>query len=76
MSEWISVKDRLPEENADVLLYLEHEMYKEARIFIGYWTFGYRKIKYWHSTLQDYDYTPMEVKNQFWQPLPEAPKGE
>lgn len=62
MSEWISVDERLPEEEKEVLIFLETENYSGINI---------DKItnpkdgNLWSITLKDY------VK--FWMPLPEPP---
>ena len=62
VQEWISVKDRLPEKEQDVLV--------ADNGFIAVWTFY---GDYWedsHGWWQEFD----EVTH--WMPLPEPPKGE
>ena len=62
VQEWISVKDRLPEMEQDVLV--------ADNGFIAVWTFY---GDYWedsHGWWQEFD----EVTH--WMPLPEPPKGE
>ena len=61
-SGWISVDERLPEENARVLVYLTHQAYGHThmdtdRIYGGTWV-------RWSGSITH------------WMPLPEPPKGE
>lgn len=65
MSEWISVKDKLPELDTDVLLYWDESypcdigsMYKQRYFQRG------------NDNMGGYDVQP-----NFWQPLPEPPKS-
>ncbi len=81
MSEWISVKDRLPEDGVAALLYVENP-YGPKDYFIGYLSVdGYS----WVETAET---APMTLcghiiegcgslrKVTHWMPLPEPPKGE
>lgn len=61
MSEWISVKDRLPKELREVMFYDGEEMW-----------IGYRLGGLW---CEDY-FTFKESKITHWMPLPEPPKEE
>ena len=61
-SGWISVDERLPDENVRVLVYLTHQAYGHThmdtdRIFDGTWV-------RWSGSITH------------WMPLPEPPKGE
>lgn len=60
---WISVKERMPEENQNVLIY-------------GYWTGASGKVYYetWLACMKEFVYqgnVPIA-----WQPLPEPPKED
>lgn len=81
MSEWISVKYRLPEHNTPVLIFAEgkHEAFIGSTVIaithIGnqkiwpdspdYWTW----VSPWQYFMTDYEIT-------HWMPLPEPPSGE
>ena len=62
VQSWISVDERLPDENTRVLVYLTHQAYGHThmdtdRIFDGRWV-------RWSGSITH------------WMPLPERPKGE
>ena len=63
-SEWISVKDRLPEDDRNVLVYDDHD--------IQFWVA-------WHDECHNNWYT-QEGESVYgvshWMPLPQPPKGE
>lgn len=65
MSEWISVKDRLPEENINVLIYRRNMMNVYTYFGHGEWEDDYG---YWTRTEDD--------GITHWMPLPEPPKEE
>ena len=71
MSEWISVKDRLPEARVDVLICAGVEM------CVGYFNYGFF---YPSSAKTSYDMASSELDFEcevsHWMPLPEAPKDE
>lgn len=73
MSEWISVKDKLPENNVTVLAYCE----KTKKYFIG--NAIYRCFSdgvYWrHEGARGAMYT-VTSKVTHWMPLPEPPEEE
>lgn len=62
VSGWVSVKDRLPEEDADVLVW------NELGIEIAAYTTN--PVKRWYS------YTGQEVFAKYWMQLPEPPKED
>lgn len=74
MDKWISVKDRLPEYNTDVLVYAIGKSYDSVITITSYTDskFGFA-IKYWIEPWQYffYDYTITH-----WMPLPPPPKEE
>lgn len=57
---WVSVKDRLPEEDADVLVW------NELGIEIAAYTTN--PVKQWYA------YTGQDVFVKYWMPLPEPPE--
>lgn len=65
MSEWISVKDRLPKTDDYYLIYgLNDDMR------LGYWSTKYNKFIAFDD--DGYDYELYHITH--WQPLPEPPK--
>jgi hypothetical protein len=64
MSEWISVKDRMPPVHFNVLVYCGGNEYHIARI-----------DKYLHWYVEDGDYQ-LENEPEMWMPLPEPPKED
>ena len=63
VNEWISVKDRLPEEWNRVLVYIPH---------IDVMTFAKLRGGSWYAT-----WDSMKLDHvSHWMPLPEPPKGE
>ena len=79
MAEWISVKDRLPEEDTPVLIYAPNT----GGIWMAGYCGEYRVMQvqvrpaYWES-YGSYDecmeFKPQDVTH--WMPLPEPPEGE
>ena len=64
--EWISVEDRLPEDNSDVLAYLS--IGEEGRIYPANYAKGV-----WFDCIFN---APVTESTTHWMPLPEPPKGE
>ena len=66
VQEWISVKDRLPEEKADCIVYYQHAYCDND----GYWAIG----------MCFYDGEKFQLNPAYkvthWMPLPNPPKGE
>ena len=64
MNEWISVKDRLPEDNEVVVIVDEN----------GYFDVGYMAI--WGGQVQWCSHLLYDPKVTHWMPIPEPPKEE
>lgn len=72
--KWISVKDRLPEDNLNVLVYAIGDNENSVIAMTGYThkMYGYN-IEGWRSPWQYFFY---EYKITHWMPLPEPPKDD
>ena len=72
--KWISVEDRLPEDNLNVLVYAigDNENSVIAMTDYTHKMYGYN-IEGWHSPWQYFFY---EYKITHWMPLPEPPKED
>ena len=66
VQEWISVKDRLPDDDSDVLAYLR--IGEEGRIYPANYSKGM-----WFDCIFN---TPATNTTTHWMPLPQPPKGE
>ena len=66
VQEWISVEDKLPEDDSDVLAYLQ--IGQEGRIYPANYEKGV-----WFDCIFN---TPATGTTTHWMPLPEPPKGE
>ena len=66
VQEWISVDDRLPEDDSDVLAYSRNG--EEGRIYPANYAKGV-----WFDCIFT---TPATDTTTHWMPLPEPPKGE
>ena len=66
VQEWITVDDRLPEDNSDVLAYSRNG--EEGRIYPAIYAKGV-----WFDCIFN---TPVTDTTIYWMPLPEPPKGE
>ena len=64
--EWVSVKDRLPEEKVNCIVYYQHAYCDNA----GYWAIGF--CFYDGEKFQ----MGLSYKVTHWQYLPQPPKGE
>lgn len=67
-SGWISVKDRLPEDDKDVLVYDS----RSKEIIMASYNSDYEE---WDNLYNYYDYLPVD-EITYWQPLPELPEVE
>lgn len=69
VNQWISVKDRLPEPEKDVLVWYRYTWgagFTSYRFGISKW---YSYIKRWYEGC-----LPKDIEVLYWQPLPEPPK--
>ena len=64
--QWISVDDRLPEDDSDTLAYLQ--IGEEGRIYPANYAKGV-----WFDCIFN---TPVTESTTHWMPLPQPPKGE
>ena len=63
---WISVKDRLPEDETVVIAYVQHK--------IGWYRmFAWHDMYGWHSSASEFDDKDSDYVTH-WMPLPEPPK--
>lgn len=65
-NKWISVKDRLPEDNSNVMACLWIE--EEGRVYPAFYAHGV----WWDRVFS----TPTTNTTTHWQPMPQPPKGE
>lgn len=71
VDRWISVKDRLPEPEKDVLIWYRNTWgagFTSYRFGISRW---YSNIKRWYGGC-----LPKDIEVLYWQPLPEPPKED
>lgn len=66
VQEWISVKDRLPEDNSNVIACLW--IGEESRVYPAFYAHGV----WWDRVFS----TPTTNTTTHWQPMPQPPKGE
>ena len=66
VQEWISVDDRLPEDDSDTLAYLQ--IGEEGRIYPANYAKGV-----WFDCIFN---TPVTESTTHWMPMPQPPKGE
>jgi hypothetical protein len=69
VNQWISVKDRLPEPEKEVLVWYRYTWgagFTSYRFGISRW---YANIKRWYEGC-----LPKDIEVLYWQPLPEPPK--
>ena len=66
VQEWISVEDRLPEDNSNVIACLW--IGEESRVYPAFYAHGV----WWDRVFS----TPTTNTTTHWQPMPQPPKGE
>lgn len=66
MSEWISVKDRLPEDNGKYLVCVDGDKINPPYV-ITWW--------FWNGKFEDFQYFPSRHVTH-WMPIPEPPEVE
>lgn len=71
MAEWISVKDRLPEDADDVLCWYEYYRFGNYNRMFETYGIGYCYNGYWGGEVSN----GAKAKVLYWMPLPEPPKG-
>lgn len=70
MNEWISVKDRLPDEDGEVLIYMPNEDWEELIAIVPFSVEHKKFYSYSDEVAID-----QELKRiTHWMPLPEPPK--
>ena len=71
MDKWISVKDRLPENEKPVLTFVGYEDSMHGFMTVSaYFCFDKNPHWQWDGLLRD------EQRTLYWMPLPEAPKED
>lgn len=68
MSKWISVKDKLPDNEEVFLVYRGESKYPE--IELAYWNLNRKRFEYYDN--EYYGYGIDDITH--WMPLPEPPK--
>lgn len=74
MSKWISVKDRLPEIETSVLIYVSKEKEMHTAQFCNW---EKEICDNWHVSAGKYIYDPLVFEREevtHWMPLPEPPE--
>ena len=71
MSEWISVKDRSPENLKCVLVWYEYFRYGDYNDMFQTYGLGYQCNGLWHV-----EGGGAKIRVFAWMPLPKPPKGE
>ena len=72
MAEWISVKDRLPEHNEDVLCWYEYFRYGDYNRPYQRFGIGYQINGMWGGEVSQ----GTNCRVLYWMPLPEPPGEE
>lgn len=71
--QWISVKDRLPEDGEDVLIWYEYFRYGPYNRMYTTYDIAYQYNGYWEDAGGSLG---KKARVFAWMPLPEPPKGE
>ena len=69
-NKWISVEERLPKKQTDVLMLFENNM------AVGYWFDGDEVVTFWRVYTDDGWCTDCDCEPTHWMPLPEPPEVE
>lgn len=69
MSDWISVRERLPKKEQNVLMYFD-----SGNMAVGWWQDEDEHITFWCAYTDDGFYTDCDCIPTHWMPLPEPPK--
>lgn len=72
MNNWISVKDRFPEDGEYVLCWYEYFRYGNYNCMYKTYGIGCQYNGTWIGEVSN----GVKCKVLYWQPLPEPPKGE
>lgn len=72
--QWISVKDRLPEQCGIGCLLCATNCYGQQRVFEGFTGYMEGGKFQWHTNLKDVDLDVWNITH--WMPLPEPPKED
>lgn len=72
MSEWISVKDKMPEDGVDVLCWYEYFRYGDYNCMWRTYGIGRCFYKMWSGEVAN----GTRARVIAWMPLPEPPEGE
>ena len=70
-SEWVSVKERLPEMKQDVLM-----LFDGGNMAVGWWHDSDEYITFWCAYTDDGFYTDCDDMPVYWMPLPKPPTEE
>ena len=70
MTEWISVEERLPETDDEVLVWYKYLRYSDLKNVMAYGLARFTDTKMWFFE----DGTESRRKVFYWMPLPKAPK--
>ena len=72
-SAWVSVKDRLPENDEEVLVWYEYFRYGEYNCLYQTWGIG-EYFKNYNSWMIDHSTAGHKLRVIAWMPLPKPPK--
>ena len=76
MSEWISVKNRLPEQGEDVLMAFWCEENEYNNMAVGFLVGTDEHMTMWAAYTDEAFYTDCDATPTHWMPLPEPPEEE
>lgn len=73
VSQWISVKDRLPKDGEDVIIWYEHFRYSPYNQMYTTYDIAHQYNGYWEDAGGSLG---QKARVFAWMPLPDPPKGE